>query len=242
MVDQLAQINMSIYFQVIIFILFLIFLFRMSWKMGSFIHITVSIIKYFIFILIFLYLFLNWASDVNPHLRESSILIMVLINIYMLWQVILAAFEVPYRRALKSCVEGVCTETDLDQTFTFGKRYYRAKYFWASLTSGVLPWHFLPGIAAERTRDDLHRLFASLDPASSIFGTNLYVHFLRHQLRLEPFTPDEAAVRQQTIDALTQDKWLSEKTNAFLHQLLTSPEDLLETGLKASLKGEGKLA
>ena len=78
MLDQLAQMNMSIYFQTLIFIVFLVLLFRLHWKMGSVMHIVVNVIKYFVFILIFIYLFLNWASDVNPTLRNSSILVMAL--------------------------------------------------------------------------------------------------------------------------------------------------------------------
>ena len=168
---------------------------------------------------------------------------MTLINLYMLWHTIIAAVELPYRRSLKSCVEGICTTMDLEQAFSTGKRFYKLRYLWASLTCGVAPWQFLRGIAAERTRDDLHRVFVSLDPKASIFGASLYFHYLQNQLRADKSqTADKQSERQRAIDALVRDPWLTEKTSGFLHQLLATPEDLLEKGLKESLKDAGKLA
>jgi len=243
MLDQLAQVNMSIYFQTVIFLAFIILLLRLHWKMGSFVHIAVSSLKYLMLIFVFIYLFLNWASDVNPSLRNSSILIMTLINLYLLWHIIIAVTELPYRRALQSCVDGICTSTDLERAFASGKRYYKFRYFWSSLGSGIAPWIFLHGIAAARTRDDLHRVFVSLDPKTSIFGASLYSHFLQHQLREDnSLSVDKRAEQQRIIDALAKDSWLAEKTGDFLHHLLAAPEDLLEKGLKDSLKDSGKLA
>lgn len=242
MLNQLAQMDMSIYFQSIFFLIITSLLMRLHWKIGSVLHITVHSLRYMLFVLVFLYLFLNWASDVNPSLRNSSILIMTLINIYLLWNLGAAALELPYRRSLRSCVEGVCTTIDLEQAFTSGKRYYGFRFFWSALTSGMAPWHYLSSVAAERTRDDLHRVFISLDPKSSVFGSNLYFHFLKHQLCSDKsMAADKRLERQRAIEALSRDAWMSEKTGAFLHHLLASPQDLLEAGLKESLKAEGKL-
>ena len=242
MLDQLAQINMSIYFQTIVFIALMAIVTRLHWKIGSVTHLLLCAVKYGVFVLIFIYLFLNWASDVNPSLRSSSILIMTLINLFMLWNVLVAAMELPYRRALRSCVEGVCTATDLEQTFITGKRFYKLRYFFAALTSGAKPWHFLRSVAAERTRDDLHRLFVDIDPKSSLFGAKLYVHFLRNQLTADKSMPaDKRSERLRAVEALGRDPWLMEKSSAFLHNLLASPEDLIESGLKDSLLEDGKL-
>lgn len=243
MLDKLAQVNMSIYFQTVVFLIFLITLLRLHWKIGSIGHIVTSSLRYLVLLLIFIYLFLNWASDVNPSLRNSSILIMTLINLYLFWNVIVSALELPYRRALASCVDGICTPADLERAFATGKRFYKLRYFWASLSSGSAPWRFLRGIAAERTRDDLHRVFVSLDPKSSIFGSGLFVHYIKHQLDADKSQPAEKrAERLRLVNALAQDAWLTEKTGQFLHELLASPEDLQETGLKASLQDAGKMA
>ena len=242
MLDQLAQINMSIYFQTVVFIALMAIIVRLYWKMGSVAHMALCAVKYFVFVLIFIYLFLNWASDVNPTLRNSSILIMTLINLYMIWHVVIAAMELPYRRALTSCVEGVCTADDLEQAFILGKRFYKIRYLFAALTSGTSPWHFLRGIAAERTRDDLHRVFIGIDPKASVFGSQLYYHFLRNQLAADKSMPaDKRSERLRAVDTLARDPWLTEKTSAFLDNLLASPEDLLDAGLKDSLIDEGKM-
>lgn len=236
MLDQLAQVDMSIYFQTLVFLLFLAALGRLHWKMGMFLHTALSAVKYVLFILVFLYLFLNWASDVNPTLRKSSLLIMTLINLYMLWQTLLTAFELPYRRALRDCVDGPCTAIDLDTAFSTGKRYYKLRYLWASLSSNIAPWRFLRTIAAERTRDDLHRVFVNGNSQASIFGANLYFHFLTKQLAADKSLPaDKRAELQRVIETQARDSWLAEKTGAFLHHLLATPEDLLEAGLKESL-------
>jgi hypothetical protein len=243
MLDKLAQVDMSIYFQTVIFLIFIGLLLRLHWKMGSITHILANGLRYFVLLLIFIYLFLNWASDVNPSLRSSSILIMTLINIYMLWSVVVSAVELPYRRALASCVDGVCTSTDLERAFSTGKRFYKLRYFWSALSSGTAPWRFLRGIAAERTRDDLHRVFVSLDPKASLFGASLFAHFLQNQLDADKSQPaDKRAERQRLVDALEKDAWLTEKTGDFLHQLLAAPEELQEKGLKAALKDAGKMA
>lgn len=243
MLDQLARVDMSIYFQILVFILFLAALIRLHWKMGAFLQIVWSSVKYFVLLLVFIYLFLNWASDVNPTLRSSSLLIMTIINLYMLWQTILAGFELPYRRALQSCVDGVCTATDLDLAFASGKRYYKFRYLWASLSTGITPWRFLRLIAAERTRDDLHRVFVNLDPKASIFGSNLFYHFLIKKLAADKAVPEaKRAELRRDIEALTREPWLEERTSDFLDHLLAAPEGLLDAGLKDSLKAEGKLA
>ena len=243
MLDQLAKMDMSIYFQTVIFLIFIALLLRLQWKMGSLGHVLANVLRYAVLLFIFIYLFLNWASDVNPTLRKSSILIMTLINLYLLWQVLLAAVELPYRRALRSCVDGICTGTDLEQAFSTGRRFYKLRYFWASLTCGTAPWRFLRGIAAERTRDDLHRVFVNLDPKTSVFGANLFVHFLKHRLDADKSQPAEKrAERLRLIETLDKDAWLSENTSEFLHQLLTAPQDLQESGLKSALKDAGKLA
>lgn len=242
MLNQLAQINMSIYFQTIVFTVLTAIVLRLHWKIGSIPHLLICAVKYSVSILIFIYLFLNWASDVNPTLRESSILIMTLINIFMLWNTLAAALELPYRRALANCVDGVCTATDLEQAFTTGKRFYKLRYFWAAMTSGAKPWLFLSSIAAERTRDDLHRVFIDIDPKGSLFGAKLFIHFLRNQLSADKSMPaDKRSERLRAVEALGRDPWLTEKASDFLHTLLAAPEDLLETGLKDSLVEEGKM-
>lgn len=243
MLDQLAKMDMSIYFQTVVFLVFLALMLRLHWKMGSFAHIFANALRYAVLLFVFIYLFLNWASDVNPSLRSSSILIMTLINVYLLWHVIVAAVELPYRRALAGCVDGICTGTDLERVFAAGKRFYKLRYFWTSLASGNAPWRFLRGIAAERTRDDLHRVFVSLDPKASVFGASLFTHYLKHRLDADKGQPAEKrAERLRLVETLEKDAWLSDNTGEFLHLLLTAPEDLQEVGLKTALKDAGKLA
>ena len=243
MLNQLAQMDMSIYFQSVVFLIFIAILLRLHWKIGSFFVVTSAIAKYIVLICVFIYIFLNWASDVNPSLRSSSLFIMTVINIFLLWHVIVTALELPYRRALKSCVDGICTRTDLEQAFATGKRFYKFRYFWSSLGSGIAPWRFLRGIAAERTRDDLHRIFVNLDPKASLFGADLFGHFLKHQLAADKAMDSAArAQRRSFIETLGSDAWLAERTGEFLNHLLASPEELLDNGLKETLKDSGKMA
>ncbi len=243
MFNQLAHVDMSIYVQTVLFIIFMMGMLRLQWKIGSVAHLLASSVRYVLLLLVFTYLFLNWASDVNPSLRNSSLIIMTFINIYMFWHLIVSALELPYRKALANCVEGLCTATDLERVFSTGKRFYKFRYFWASLTSGTTPWRFLRGMSAERTRDDLHRVFVSLDPKASVFGASLYAHFLRYQLDADKKLSAEAKAEcGRFIGTLDSNAWIEEKTGEFLNNLLTAPEALQESGLKAMLKDSGKLA
>ena len=52
---------------------------------------------------------------------------------------------------------------------------------------------------------------------------------------------DKRSERQRAVEALARDPWLTEKTSDFLHHLLASPEELLDAGLKESLRSEGKM-
>ncbi|KAF5032805.1 hypothetical protein DSECCO2_613350 [anaerobic digester metagenome] len=69
------------------------------------------------------------------------------------------------------------------------------------------------------------------------------MHFLKHRLDADKSQPaDKRAERLRLIETLDKDAWLSENTAEFLHQLLTAPQDLQESGLKSALKDAGKLA
>ncbi len=241
--NQPTDLDLSIYLHSFIFFVFIVILARLHWKMDSKPRLLLMAGKYLAISFVFIFLFLNWASDVNPSLRNGSLYIITFINLYMLWAVILTAVESPYRRALKECVTDVCTGLDLEHAFKTGARYYKFRYFWAALTSGISPFKFTSAIAAERTRNDLHHLFVSLDPEASIFSARLYTEFLRHKLAQDTsLSSDKRAALEQAIVALETEKWLKEQTSQFLDHLLANPEELLESGLKDSLRLEGRLA
>lgn len=241
--NQPTDLDLSIYLHSFLFLVFILVLARLHWKMDSVPRLILMAIKYLLISFVFVFLFLNWASDVNPSLRNGSLYIITFINLYMFWSVLLTAFEYPYRKALKGCVTDVCTGLDLENAFSTGSRYYKLRYFWTSLTSGVPPWKFTGAVAAERTRNDLHHLFVSLDPEASVFGSRLYAHFLRHKLSREKGLPPEKRLAvEQAVNALETEKWLQEQTTQFLNHLLADPEELLEAGLKESLRHEGRLA
>ena len=46
MLDQLAQINMSIYFQTVVFIALMALVTRLHWKIGSVPHLLLCAVKY----------------------------------------------------------------------------------------------------------------------------------------------------------------------------------------------------
>jgi hypothetical protein len=237
MLDFIAQINTSIFIQSFLFLAFVFLVMRLSWKLRSPVLLSFNIVKYSLFILVFIYLFSNWASDVNPTLRNSSVVIISLINIYMLWQVIVTGFEVAYQGRLKACVKDVCNPMDVKDALLWGRRYYSLYYFWRSFTSGGMPWVFLRAIAAERTRDDLHRVFMNADARVSIFNFNLYDRFLRMQL-VQDLALDEPgkSARQALLNQMAGDGWLRAKSDEFLHRLIAEPEKLLDEALAAGYR------
>jgi hypothetical protein len=105
MVEYLVKLQSTVYAQIGIF-LFLAAVYLVSQrKLPTFRIVGFAVMRIVLIVALFIYLFLNWSSEVNPSLHNASVLGMFIVNLYMVWQVILTRMELPYRKALEACAE-----------------------------------------------------------------------------------------------------------------------------------------
>lgn len=187
----------------------------------------IRIIRTVIVVLIFFYFMFIWSSTVQPTLRSISVFGMFLVNLFMLYNLILARLERPYRDALiKISVEP--ENHDLIHTvWRSGKRFYYLRYAWSSLFSGTNPVQFLRDIATERVRQDIKDELRRMGVEKRLVSLKLMVGFIKNRLACDDNLPaDFKIVMEKNVDDLDKHPWLEEQVNEFLRIATESPEDL----------------
>ena len=100
----------------------------------------IRIVRTLILVLIFFYLMFVWVSAIRPALSAISIFGMFLINLVMLYNLILARLERPYRDALAAMTSEPEKHELIHEVWHTGKRFYYLRYAWSSLFSGANPF------------------------------------------------------------------------------------------------------
>lgn len=179
---------------------------------------------------LFLYLFLNWSSEVNPSLRNVSVWGMFLVNLYLFWQIILTRLELPYRLALEACGRKPDNPDNFRLVVQTGKRYYHARHFWQALVSGSSIQRFLHGVSREQVRDDLHKSLHQYGPGKQIINFQMQIAFLKRQLgEDESLSQELADAIGQAVDEFASHQWLEEQVDYFLFMATESPEELISS-------------
>ncbi len=187
----------------------------------------IRIIRTIVTVLIFFYFMFIWSSTVQPTLRSISVFGMFLINLFMLYNLMLARLERPYRDALvKISVEPENHEL-IHTVWRTGKRFYYVRYAWSSLFSGTNPVQFLRDIATERMRQDIKDELHRMGVEKRLVSLKLMLGFIKSRLACdETLPPDFKIVMEKNIDDLDKHPWLEEQVNEFLRIATESPEDL----------------
>lgn len=218
----------TVYVQVGIFItlgaLYLIF----QRKLPTFRFLSFAMLRLAAVIAFFIYLFLNWSSEVNPSLRHGSVLGLFIVNLYLLWHVILTSLELPYRQALDAYSRNPENPELFQNVLRMGKRFYGMRHLWQALVSGGSIWHFLRSITLEHLRADLRRIFHKHGVSQGIFNFQMARAFLKKQLVAEDFPSDFKELMEKVIQDFSGHPWIEEQMNKFLNTLVESPEDLLD--------------
>ena len=190
----------------------------------------ISMLKVFILLIIFIYF--AWMPIVWPSLIPSSMLIlsvfgMFVINFYLVYSLILARIERPYRQALANLVREPEKHEIFREIWSSGKRFYYYHYIFQSLVSGANPFHFLSDIANDRVRDDIKDALRQLGVEKKLISLSLMVGFMKSRLASDQNLPaDFKEVMGKTLDDLDKHPWLEEQVNEFLRIATESPEDL----------------
>jgi len=190
----------------------------------------ISMLKVVILLVIFIYF--AWMPIVWPSLIPSSMLIlsvfgMFVINFYLVYSLILARIERPYRQALANLVREPEKHEIFREIWSSGKRFYYYYYIFQSLVSGANPFHFLSDIANDRVRDDIKDALRQLGVEKKLISLSLMVGFMKSRLASDQNLPaDFKEVMGKTLDDLDKHPWLEEQVNEFLRIATESPEDL----------------
>lgn len=226
MMEYLVQLQSTVYAQIGIFLILGASYLISQRKLPTFRIVGFAVIRLAIIIALFIYLFLNWSSEVNPSLRNASVLGMFVVNLYMLWQVILIRMELPYRQALEACAENPHKAGLFQNVIRTGKRFYNMRYFWQALVSGGSIQRFLHGIALEQLRYDFKRIFQKYGVGKDIINFQMAMAFLRKRLAKDDFPPEFKEAMEKVIDEFSTHAWIQEQMNNFLTIVVETPEEL----------------
>lgn len=187
----------------------------------------IRLIRTVIIVLIFFYFMFIWASTVQPTLRTISVYGMFLVNLFMLYNLILARLERPYRDILKKISQAPQNHELVPAMWRTGKRFYYMRYAWSSLFSGTNPFHFLRDIATERVRQDIKDELRRMGVERKLISFKVMVGFLKSSLACDENLPaDFKMVMEKNLDDLSKHPWLEEHVNEFLGIATEHPEDL----------------
>jgi Ca2+/Na+ antiporter len=226
MLQTLVSIMGSAYVEIVILIILLIGFFTHR-KDPRLVVSGVRFVRTFIVILIFFYFMFIWASAVQPTLRTISVFGMFLLNLFMLYNLILARLERPYRDFLAAITQPPEKHELIHEVWVKGKRFYYLRYAWSSLFSGANPAQFLHTIATERVRNDIKGELRHYGVQQKLISLPMMAGYLKRQAACDENLPaDFKDVMIKTIDDFANHPWIEEQANVFLAMVTETPEDL----------------
>ncbi len=185
------------------------------------------IIRTLILVLIFFYLMFVWVSAIRPALSGISIFGMFLINLIMLYNLVLARLERPYRDALTAMTQEPERHELIHKVWHTGKRFYYFRYAWSSLFSGANPMHFLHDLATERVREDIKDTLRRYGVEQKLITLPMLAGYLKSQIACDATMPvDFKDLMEKSIDDFAKHPWIQEQGNEFLRLATERPEDL----------------
>ncbi len=233
----LKAIESSVYVQIGTFVILVPIYFFSQRRLPSRMTFGISMVRLAILVLIFSYLTLTWSSEVNPSLRSGSVLGMFILNLFFLWQIIVARKEIPYRQALEAATQEPFQASNFHQVVQLGKRYYYYRHFWHGLLSGLSPSRFLHAIASEQIRHDVKNSLSAHGMEKNLITFPMEMAFLRKQLADDETLPAEfKEVMGKVIDEFANHPWVEEHVNRFLSLVMENPGDLLSPEFTSELE------
>ena len=187
----------------------------------------VRLLRTLILVLIFFYLMFVWVSAIRPALSAISIFGMFIINLFMLYNLLLARLERPYRDALTAMTQEPERHELIHHVWHTGKRFYYFRYAWSSLFSGVNPVHFLHDLATDRVRDDIKDTLRHYGVEQKLITLPMMAAYLKSQIACDATMPvDFKDLIEKSIDDFSKHTWIQEQGNEFLRLATERPEDL----------------
>jgi hypothetical protein len=226
MLQGLVSILSSAYVEILILAVLLLF-FIMMRRDPRLVVSGLRIMRTLLVILIFLYFMFIWASTVQPTLRSISVFGMFLVNLFMLYNLILARLERPYRDALAAMTAEPSRHELIHAIWHNGKKFYYLRYAWSSLFSGASPVHFLHTVATDRVRDDMKDTLRRYGVEQKMITLEMMAGYLKSEIACDQTMPaDFQDLVLKSIDNFANHPYIQEKANEFLLLATERPEDL----------------
>jgi hypothetical protein len=226
MFQSMVNLLSSAYAEIVILALLLLYLLSRR-KDPRLVVSAVRLVRTILVVLIFFYFMFIWASTVQPTLRAISVFGMFVINLYMLYNILLAWMERPYREALASVKQAPGKQELLHDIWHYGKRFYYTSYTFESLFSGRNPFHFLHAIAIDRVREDIKATLRLYGVEQRLISFQTMIGFLKSQLAGDDTLPGEFKEHmEKAIEDFAKHPWIEEQSDKFLRMATERPEDL----------------
>jgi Ca2+/Na+ antiporter len=223
--QTLVNVLAHAYTQILILILLIVYLFMHRDQ-----RLAVSgirIVRTILVVVIFFYFMFIWASSVNPTLHTISLTGMYVVNFYMLYTLLLARMERPYRDALEAIGQQPEKHEAFHDIWHYGKRFYYLDNFLESLFSGHNPFRFIHAIATDRVREDIKERLRHYGVEKKLISLEMLKGYLHSQLAADKNLPMEFKnTMDKAIEDFSTHPWIEEKVNEFLNMVIERPEDL----------------
>jgi len=226
MLQSLVNILASPFTEIAILVILLIAFFTLR-KDPRLVVSGVRLVRTLILVLIFFYLMFVWVSAIRPALSAISIFGMFIINLFMLYNLLLARLERPYRDALTAMTREPEKHELIHNVWHTGKRFYYLRHAWSSLFSGANPFHFLHDLATDRVRDDIKDTLRHYGVEQKLITLPMMAGYLKSQIACDQNLPvDFKDLIENSIDNFAKHPWIQEQGNEFLRLATERPEDL----------------
>jgi hypothetical protein len=187
----------------------------------------VGFIRMVILLLIFTYFLLSWASGIRPALAEAAVFGMFVINLFFLYSLILSRLERPYRDALAAYCHDPQSQSNLDDIWSFGKRFYYLRHFFSSIMSGESPTRFLHEVTISRIRDDVQACLRQQGLTRQFISLKGMLAYLENRLAQEELLPPEfKEVVKKELNDFQKHPWVEDQINEYLKMALENPEKI----------------
>jgi hypothetical protein len=217
---------MTPYVQGVIFFL-LIGLFVMQRRRFESVRSGFSWLRFIFLLILFLYFALNWASEIPPSLRTTSIMAMFFINLYMVYNLLLGNLSGKYRQALDAYGQDIANKELLDKVWSSGKKYIKSRYFFDAVFSGYSPGKFLKDMVSRQIPADIQSVFAKHGVDQDLISNKNLISFLMSKLNQSQEVPQELKdILAPVIKQFGEHAWIQEQVNEFLRLGLKDPEKL----------------
>jgi hypothetical protein len=191
-----------------------------------------SWVRTILMLLLFVYFAWNWATSISQLITRFSVLGMLFINVYMIYNIILGNLDEKYRLALDSYSQNITDKGSLENVWSTGKKFVYARYFFDALFSGYSPGNFLKGIVSSHIPADIQNVLAKRGVEKDLITHQRLVEFLNTRLKQDREVPSELKeVLAQAVNQFGEHAWISDQVNEFLRLVLQDPEKLYHDAL-----------